>query len=128
MSTKTDKKSAAIDLGKIESTPLSELRADTFLEALVQGKVIQYLPLWPEKKKYELYVEPENIKEVRFDRLRDILKGEKKKTELEIPPGGYFEPYRGERPRSLPFGPGEYERLVDRLADDIEGRLRERIG
>ncbi len=116
-------KSAAINLEEVKDTPLSEMTADTFLEALVEGRAVQHLRFWPEKKKYELYIEPENIGRIPFDRFRDILKGEKKKVEYEIPPSG-FRDWR----REVDLDPRAYDRLVDRLADDIEGRLRERRG
>lgn len=118
-------KLAAIDLDEIAETPLAELTADTFLEALVAGKSVEHLRFWPEKKKYELYQEPESIGEVRFGRFRDILKGEKKKTELEVPPD-LWERLRDGKPLPLPFDIGQYERFVNRLAEDIEIRLRER--
>lgn len=117
-------KRAAIDFEEIEDTPLQELSADRFLEALSRENLLSYLPLWPEKKKYELYVEPENIGRIPVGRIRDILKGEKKKVEYELPWGGLGDG----RPQPMPFDPGRYEGLVSHLADELEGRLRSRLG
>lgn len=111
------KKQAAIDADQLRQTPLSDLTADRFLEALTRERAVQYLPYWPEKKKYELYVEPENLGGIRLDRLLDILRGEKKKVEYEVPP--WFD---------LPFRDRLYDNLVDRLARDIEKRLGGRAG
>jgi hypothetical protein len=114
-----DAKKAAIEIDKIRDTPLSELTADVFLEALGAGQALQHLAFWPEKKKYELYVEPENIGRIPFDRFRDIIKGEKKKAERELP--DFLDHIRW--PDRF-----AYEQLVDRLAKDIEGRLRKQLG
>jgi hypothetical protein len=81
-------KKAAIDYERIMETPLSEVSAADFLTALDQSGQAQHLTYWPEKKKYELYLEPERVGEIPVGRLIDILKGEKKKVELEkLDPG-----------------------------------------
>lgn len=123
MAEETGGKKAAIEFKEVEDTPLEELSADRFLEALNQKNLVPLLRVWPEKKKYELYHEPENIGEIPLGRLRDILENEKKKVEIEIPPGGRF----GSDPVPLPFQPGQYDQLVNRLADDLERRFKGRL-
>ena len=77
-------KRAAIDVEKLMDSPLSQISAADFLTALSRDRVsVGYLVHWPEKKKYELFVEPENIGRLNVGSLIDILKGEKKKVELE---------------------------------------------
>ena len=75
---------AAVDLDALESKTLSSLSAADFLKALgATGTIgVQALRFWPEKKKYELYLEPENLG---GGTLGGFLKGirEKKKIELE---------------------------------------------
>jgi len=80
-------KRAAIDVEKIMDSPLSQISAADFLTALSHDRVsASYLVHWPEKKKYELLVEPENVGHINLGRLIDILRGEKKKVELEKDP------------------------------------------
>lgn len=78
---------AAIDLDAVEDKPLNTLSAADFLTALggAGGIGVHAMRFWPEKKKYELYVEPENLGKVT---VGTILKGvrEKKKVELEKDP------------------------------------------
>jgi len=75
---------AAIDLEALENKTLDSLSAADFLTALSGAGAIgaQAIRFWPEKKKYELYLEPENLGKVTvggiFTRVR-----EKKKIELE---------------------------------------------
>jgi hypothetical protein len=75
---------AAIDLEAIESRTLDSISAADFVTALAGAGTIgaQALRTWPEKKKYELFVEPENAGKVT---VGGLLKGvkEKKKVELE---------------------------------------------
>lgn len=77
----------AIDRDDAENKTLDQITASDFLKLLGTGEAVglQALQVWPEKKKYELLVEPEN-----FGRLRvvDLVRGirEKKKVELEKPP------------------------------------------
>jgi hypothetical protein len=83
-------KKAAIDFEKIMETPLNAISAADFLTALEQNGQARHLMYWPEKKKYELFLEPERLPEITIGRLIDILKGEKKKAELEkLDPGEY---------------------------------------
>ena len=109
-------KKAAIDIDALGDKTLGEVSAADFLTALnAGGLTVQHLAVWPEKKKVELWIEPEDL--VRVD-LKDIIvriRVEKKKLELEKFPG--FENWRD--PRDLP-----YEDLLNRLTRDIEARLR----
>lgn len=130
MATNKPMKHAAIDLEEIRETPLAELTADRFLAALDEEKVLNYLPYWPEKKKYELWVEPENIGRIPFERIIDIIKAEKKKTELEPYQITVDQYIHGDQ-----FIPGDqyltgrrYQLLLNRLADDLLVRLREQLG
>lgn len=124
MAEETTGKRAAIEFEEVEDTPLSELSADRFLEALNQENLVPLLRVWPEKKKYELFHEPENVGEIPLGRLRNILENEKKKVEIEIPPGGRF---GSGHPMPAPFQPGQYDQLVNRLADDLERRFKGRL-
>src|SRR5438477_12102773 len=82
------KKRPAIDLDAIEDKKLSEISAADFLTALNAGGLTAAagFHVWPEKKKVELFVGPENFGGVR---VGDLFKGirEKKKVELEKYPG-----------------------------------------
>jgi hypothetical protein len=139
MATNKLKKRAAIDIEKIRETPLAELTADRFLAALDEEKALDYLPYWPEKKKYELWVEPENVGRIPFERILDILKGEKKKYEYEIRfpldrfADGSPEPMPLDKrlidgtPMPVPWD-RRYEMLLNRLADDLLLRLKEQLG
>jgi hypothetical protein len=84
---------AAIDDEGLEERPLSSLSAAEFLAALSdKGTLgIHTMRFWSEKKKYELYVEPENLGKVTFG---NIFRGvqEKKKVELEKDPRPEFGP------------------------------------
>jgi hypothetical protein len=117
MGERNPKKRAAIDLEEIRQTPVGQLTADKFLAALEEEKALSLLPYWPEKKKYELWVEPENIGVIPFERIIDILKGEKKKVEYEF-----------EFPFDRLRDPQSYDALLNRLTLDIESRLRKRMG
>ena len=79
-----DERKAAIDPEAIENKPLASLSAVDFLSALSGAGTIgvQAMRFWPEKKKYELYTEPENAGKIT---IGGLLKGvrEKKKVELE---------------------------------------------
>lgn len=81
----SDKRKAAITIESIAEKKLSEISAADFLEALDTRGVtsIAGIRVWPEKKKLEYLLEPENLGGVR---LGDLLRGvfaEKKKLELE---------------------------------------------
>ncbi len=82
-----DDRKAAIDLDAMEDKALSTITAADFLTALGQsgGVAVHAMRVWPEKKKLELFVEPENLGKVT---VGGILRGvrEKKKVELEKDP------------------------------------------
>jgi hypothetical protein len=81
----TEGKRAAFD--ELADRPLEEVTAAEFLEALESGGVsARDLAVWPEKKKVELTVEPENFGGVRIKDLIPVLRNEKKKLERELPP------------------------------------------
>ena len=79
-----EERRAAIDAEAIENKPLASLSAVDFLTALNGAGAVgaHAMRFWPEKKKYELYAEPENLGKTT---LGGLLKGvrEKKKVELE---------------------------------------------
>lgn len=80
-------KKAAIDRDALENKPLNQLSAADFLAALTAAGPTgaQVLRTWPEKKKYELFLEPESLGSVTVGGiLRGV--GEKKKVELEKDP------------------------------------------
>lgn len=79
-----DVKKAAIDRDAIEAKPLSSLSAADFLSALTAAGTIgiHAIRFWPEKKKYELYLEPENLGGATLGGLIERVR-EKKKVELE---------------------------------------------
>jgi hypothetical protein len=80
-----EERKAAIDLEAIEGKALDSLSATDLLQALgTAGTVgVQVMRFWPEKKKYELFTEPEGKTTVGV-----LIKGvrEKKKVELEKEP------------------------------------------
>ena len=80
----TDGKKAAIDLDDIQEKPLGEVSAADFLNALTNSGVkgLTVMRVWPEKKKFELLLEPEFSPSFPVGKLVDRLK-EKKKRELE---------------------------------------------
>jgi len=79
-----DERKAAIDVDAIEGTALSSLSAVDFLKALSSAGAIgiHTMRFWPEKKKYELFTEPENLGKAT---IGGLFKGvrEKKKIEFE---------------------------------------------
>jgi hypothetical protein len=111
-------RSAAIDADGRERPTTREISAAEFLIALEQSGVgLQQLVGLPEKKKLELWVEPENVDLPSVDDLIDWIRQEKKKVELELPPNlGYWQKIREAR----------YNELVDRVARDVEAKLRDR--
>lgn len=65
---------------------LGQISAKDFLTVLdKEGLGASSLTLLPEKKKYELYAEPEWNRAVKVKDMVRVLKAEKKKVELEIP-------------------------------------------
>lgn len=114
-------KKAAIDLDEIKDKKLDEISASEFLSALKEGGAsLDHLTVWPEKKKVELYVEPENWGNFHVDDILDVIKNEKKKTELEKNPmESWRDPRRTPDPRNM-----TYDQLLNRLATDLEERFR----
>ncbi|MEM8950336.1 MAG: hypothetical protein AAGA21_04690 [Pseudomonadota bacterium] len=110
-------KKAAIDPDKLRDTKLADMSASDFLQMLDASEIaVQGLSIWPEKKKVELLVEPENFGKLRWRDFEDIIvrwRGEKKKVELE--------PFLPIDPRvSIP------DTVIDQLAERIEARLASR--
>lgn len=75
----TDKRAAIA--ADVRDTTIDRLSAEDFLAALKKEAVLPFVHHWPEKKKYELFVEPERSPTV--PQLADFLRKEKKKLELE---------------------------------------------
>jgi hypothetical protein len=113
-------KRAAIDDDGLEDRPLSELSAADFLTALNQRGLVGHLVVWPEKKKVELYLEPENLSKLNLGRLVDILRGEKKKRELE-PWGPWID--RGDPFLSSQPAFGNLVQTLEQRLSAIERRL-----
>ena len=113
-------KKAAIDLDAIGSKTLAEISAADFLAALEQADVsIQRLVGLPEKKKYELWIEPEDQPPPppTVGGVIDWVRTEKKKVELEVPPAfGAWKKIQEVR----------YNELVARVARDVEATLRQK--
>ena len=67
----SEEKQAAIDMDSLGDKQLDQVSAADFLRALNAGglSLTQYMTVWPEKKKVELFVEPENVGRVR---VRDL--------------------------------------------------------
>jgi len=77
---------ASIDLEAIEEKSLNQVSAADFLTALGASgrRGATVMKAWPEKKKYELLLEPEFTPDIKVGALINKL-GEKKKYELEKP-------------------------------------------
>lgn len=74
----------------VQESPLHEITAETLVEALnADGLGARALGLLPEKKKVELWLEPENLGAVKVKDIIRVLRNEKKKTELETDPWGW---------------------------------------
>jgi hypothetical protein len=112
-------KKAAIDEQLAEQT-LGEISAADFLKALNRGGLVSDLVVWPEKKKVELYIEPENLEKVNFGRLIEIIRGEKKKRELEPYP---FVRVSDPSPQPNISATEELARTLDARLRAIEQRL-----
>ena len=79
-------KTAAIHADDLDNTTLNQLSATQFVEALHTRKAFEVMHFWPEKKKYELEINP-SFGDLRFGdfvNVHDNIKGEKKKVEYEI--------------------------------------------
>lgn len=118
-----EKKQPAFDPDQIRGKSLEQISASDLLQALHHGGMhLGHLTLWPEKKKYELWVEPENFGKIDADRLIDILRGEKKKVELEKFPG--IEGWRDPREGLVDPIEGRLDQLAERVARIVEARIR----
>jgi hypothetical protein len=124
-----EERKAAIDLDAIQDKPLDSLTAADFLNALGRtGTVgVQAMRFWPEKKKYELYVEPENLGRITMGGLIRGLR-EKKKVELEKEPrteivhkapGSEFEWLD---PRDLVINPA-FRDAVTNIVQEVVGQM-----
>ena len=104
-------KRAAIDLDEISTRQLGEVTAADFLAALHAGGLSAgHLTVWPEKKKVELWLEPEDFRRIQVGPIINVIRVEKKKRELE------FDPWLpGDPVRTLPD-------ILTRLARDLEAR------
>jgi hypothetical protein len=81
-----ESRKAAIDLDDIQEKALDQVSAADFLSALTNSgiKSAAVMRVWPEKKKFELFLEPEFPPGITVGRLVDRLT-EKKKYEFEKP-------------------------------------------
>jgi hypothetical protein len=80
-------KRAAIARDAIAERKLSDVSAAQFLEALdagAYGTAVGTLKIWPEKKKVELWAEPEHYGGISVGAIHGVLR-EKKKLEFEKP-------------------------------------------
>jgi hypothetical protein len=128
----SERKKASINFDEVAEKQLDQISASELLAALDAGGVsARNLAVWPEKKKVELWTEPENFSKMRVIDIINIIRNEKKKVELEKPPGEFI--------WSKPPGPeGQIDprisreliidELVDRIARNVEARLRSRPG
>ena len=123
-----NERKAAIDLEAIEQKTLDSISAADFVTALSGAGTIgaQVLRAWPEKKKYELFVEPENAGKVT---VGGLLKGvrEKKKIELEKDPRTEVYKLPGAEvellnPRDLVTNPA-FREAVTAVARDVVAQL-----
>jgi hypothetical protein len=106
-------KRAAIDLDKVLATPLGELKASDLLSALNRlDEPVAVKGLIADKKKYELWVDEGGLPDIELGEVIDLVKGEKKKLELEPPPwldSVYPDPV-----------------MIDAIATRVEERLKNR--
>lgn len=120
---------AAIDLEQIGEKSLDEINAADFLSALNAGGLtpLRALRIWPEKKKVELWSEPENVGGASVKDVINVL-GEKKKLELEKDPR--VEDWVASKPAVAPeleIDPRQLIRdpeFIRELAREVAGQLR----
>lgn len=113
-----NKKSAAIQPDQFDSVELDKLSATQFIEALQAKKAFDLVRFWPEKKKYELEIEPVlgGTQLKHFIEIINNIKNEKKKAEYELPPG-LLERVEGPTPE-----PAKVLQLqLDKLSAQIQG-------
>jgi hypothetical protein len=117
-------KQAAIDVDEVAERPLSEVSGADLLSALsISGGGISSLMVWPEKKKVELWVEPENFGKVRVVDIIRVIRVEKKKRELELPWFNRFDPEPWAN-QIEPHPHPSYASLVEDVARVVESRMR----
>jgi hypothetical protein len=92
---------------------LGSISAADFLQALGTAGGIGQIAVWPEKKKRELWAEPEGLSELKAVDVLNVVRGEKKKLELET------------HPQASSLGSAR-EELLDQLANEVAGRLGKR--
>jgi hypothetical protein len=106
-------KKAAIRPDKdLLNKPVQELSAVQLIEALNASRSPAAGAILADKKKYELWIEENPIPRITVAELIERLKGEKKKVELEIPPGF----------REV-VNPPDFEHLVERVAEKVMEKL-----
>jgi hypothetical protein len=115
----TTEKKAAIDLDAIADKKLSEISAADFLTALNNGGVSAAagFKVWPEKKKVELFIGPENLGGLSAGGLLNGIR-EKKKVELEKFPG----PETVVDPQSYVVNPAFVQQLGAVIAEQLKTR------
>lgn len=127
-------KTSAIAFEKIQDRALGDLTAAELIEGLGEAKMMETMIALPEKKKYELEVEPGVLGKLTVGKLVDILerfKGEKKKVEIEVPqdwiPREIPERFKGEKKKAeLELEPGIRDlRVVEGLRAEVTNRLEE---
>ena len=106
-------KSSAIQPDDIDDVTLDKISAKQFIEALQERKSVDYVRFWPEKKKFELEL-PIDFTGFKVKDFIDIVKGEKKKHEYELPPGFFEE-----------FGPTpQPARVLEQKLDQLTGQIQ----
>lgn len=106
---------AAVVPDEVLDRPLGDLSATEFLRVLNHSSVpAAHLPLLADKKKFELWVEEDNVLKLPIREVLERIKNEKKKVELEVedPVGPIIR------------WPDERTRLVEEIATVVEARLR----
>jgi hypothetical protein len=82
-----NEKAAAIAADRHLDTQMSKLSAAQFMEAMHANQLVPHIKFWPEKKKYELELEPviDKLRLRDFIEIINRIRGEKKKVEYEVP-------------------------------------------
>ncbi len=154
--TKSTTRSPTIERDDVQDAELRQISADQLLAALnADGLGTQALRLFPDKKKLELVVEPENLGAVKVKDLIQVLRHEKKKTELEVfddlrarvsqayygGAGGSYGYPGPDQPDRPPWWPGELVKgsiadrfirvfstqIIDAIADRVVDKLRSKL-
>jgi hypothetical protein len=116
---------ASIDPNALEGKTLDQITAADFLSALETTglSAVQALRVWPEKKKVELWNEPEHYNKVSVGDILTVIRAEKKKYEFEKSP--WMERFKqlGEDV----VDPRDYLRdpvVIDQIAHEVARQLR----